>query len=80
MTINRKEIQITIHLINILMQLNQVEDIQINKSSTFFNPVSIEYDSEFDFIMVLDAYRKPWFFEPAEVKYITIKLKDDEEL
>ena len=78
MTINRKEIQTTIHLINILIRINQVEDITINKNSTFFEPKGIEYDYNFDVIVVFDAYRKPWFFEPAKLKYITIVLKDGE--
>ena len=80
MTINKSEIDITIHLINLLLQIEHVEIIQINKSSTFFFPTSIEYDDDFNFVMVIDHDNKPWFFNSFELKYITVVTKDGETL
>ena len=79
MNIKRSELNTTIHLINLLMQINQIDSIHLNRS-TFFEPKSIELDSEFNFITIVDQFKQPWFYNPSELHEIKLTLKDGRSL
>lgn len=75
MRIRRDEMDIVIHLIDLLIKMNELNELRINKC-IFYKPKSIEYDSDFQFITVIDSHRQPFFFNPFEVKDMVVLMKN----